>query len=122
MVLNLKCMGAQIKEEEKIKKNTDIMNYRPRAEFTDKKGRKVVVDFGGYARREQRGKACPVVQPNALNIDGCFYDSEGVGRDWTYYLRQEGHDLTRYNFTINGILDFANAVTDGGYNSIKYIN
>lgn len=121
MVLNLKCMGAQIKEEDRIKKNTDIVNYRPRAEFTDIKGREVVVDFGSWARRERFEKACPIVQPNALSIDGCFYDAEGIGRNWAYYLRQEGYDLTRYDFTKSGILDFVNTVTAGGYDSIEYI-
>lgn len=118
MLLKLKKMGAQIKEEDRIKKGTDIINYRVRAEFTDEKNRDVVVDFMGYDSRDKKGK---ILRHNALAIDGGFYDLKGICRDYAYHLNAEGYNLNKYDFTKSGILNFVNAVTGGCYNSIKYI-
>lgn len=50
MKLQLKEMGCRIKEG--CGNGTDLINYRLRAEFTDKSGIKVCCDFGGWQRRD----------------------------------------------------------------------
>lgn len=65
-------------------------------------------------------KGCPVVQPNALHVDGTYYDAEGCGRSYEYKLAQEGFDFSRFDFTKSGILAFANEVTGGNYTEIEF--
>lgn len=117
--LKLKEMGCRIKEG--CGNGTDLINYRLRAEFTDKNGIKVCCDFGGWQRRDASKKGCPVVQPNALHVDGCYHDPDGTGRDYSYRLRENGFDFSKYDFTKAGVLAFVNAVTGGRYTEIEYI-
>lgn len=119
MKLQLKEMGCRIKEG--CGNGTDLINYRLRAEFTDKNGIKVCCDFGGWQRRDASKKGCPVVQPNALHVDGCYHDPDGTGRDYGYRLRENGFDFSKYDFTKAGVLAFVNAVTGGRYTEIEYI-
>lgn len=119
MKLQLKEMGCRIKEG--CGNGTDLINYRLRAEFIDKNGIKVCCDFGGWQRRDASKKGCPVVQPNALHVDGCYHDPDGTGRDYSYRLREKGFDFSMYDFTKAGVLAFVNAVTGGRYTEIKYI-
>lgn len=104
---------------------SDVGNYRARAEFTDKEGLRVVADFGGYDRQEvyQRanGKtACRIAQKNALHINGTYRDEEGTGRDYAYRLRENGFDLSKYSFTISGILAFLSDVTGENYTEVEF--
>lgn len=117
--LKLKEMGCRIKEG--CGNGTDLINYRLRAEFTDANGIKVCCDFGGWQRRDASKKGCPVVQPNALHVDGCYHDPDGTGRDYSYRLRENGFDFSKYDFTKAGVLSFVNAVTGGRYTEIEYI-
>lgn len=119
MKLQLKEMGCRIKEG--CGNGTDLINYRLRAEFTDKNGIKVCCDFGGWQRRDASKKGCPVVQPNALHVDGCYHDPDGTGRDYSYRLREKGFVFSKYDFTKAGVLAFVNAVTGGRYTEIEYI-
>lgn len=59
---------------------SDVPNCRVRAVFDTLDGLRVVADFGGYQRRDANKKGFPVVQPNALHVDGTYYDAEGCGR------------------------------------------
>lgn len=119
MKLQLKEMGCRIKEG--CGNGTDLINYRLRAEFTDKNGIKVCCDFGGWQRRDARKKGCPVVQKNALHVDGCYRDPDGTGRDYGYRLMENGFDFTKFDFTETGVLAFVNAVTGENYSEIEYI-
>ena len=119
MKLQLKKMGCEIKEV--CGNGTDLINYRLRAEFTDIRGIKVCCDFSGWQRRDARKKGCPVVQKNALHVDGCYRDPDGTGRDYGYKLRENGFDFKKYDFTKAGILAFVNALTDKKYDEIEYI-
>lgn len=105
---------------------SDVGNYRVRAEFTDKNGIKVVVDFGGYERMEaykkKNGKtAYKVADKNAIHVDGCYTDAEGIGRDYAYYLKNNGFDFAKYNFTISGILQFLSDVTGQEFTEIEFV-
>lgn len=105
---------------------SDVGNYRVRAEFADKSGIKVVADFGGYERveayKKKSGKTgYKVVAKNALRVDGCYIDAEGIGRDYAYFLRNSGFDFTKYDFTINGILQFLSDVTGQEFTKIEFV-
>ena len=119
MKLQLKEMGCRIKEG--CGNGTDLINYRLRAEFTDTSRIKVCCDFGGWQRRDARKKGCPVVQKNALHVDGCYRDQDGTGRDYGYRLMKNGFNFTKFNFTKAGVLAFVNAVTGENYSEIEYI-
>lgn len=106
---------------------SDVGNYRVRAEFTDRDGLHVVADFGGYDRREVYQKAngkttCRIAQKNALHINGTYRDEEGTGRDYAYRLRENGFDLSKYSFTISGILAFLSDVTGENYTEVEFCN
>lgn len=106
--------------------SSDVGNYRVRAEFTDKNGIVVVVDFGGYERKEsykkKNGKTdYRTVNKNALHVDGCYRDSDGTGRDYAYFLKNNGFDFTKYDFTIEGILQFLSDVTELEFTEIEFV-
>lgn len=103
------------------KNGSDVPNCRVRAEFDTLDGLHVVADFGGYQRRDANKKGCPVVQPNALHVDGTYYDSEGCGRSYEYRLVQKGFDFLRFDFTRTGILAFINEVTGENYTEIEFV-
>lgn len=121
----LRKMGMDFKAGEK--NGSDVLNYRVRIEFTDKNGIKVVVDFGGFERKEayvkKSGKAAyKTVNKNALYIDGCYRDADGTGRDYVYLLHKNGFDFKKYDFTISGILQFLTDVTGQEFTEIEFIN
>lgn len=68
----------------------------------------------------QTKKGFPVVQPNALFIDGTYYDAEGCGRSYEYRLAQNEFDFSRFDFTCAGILAFINEVTGKNYMEIEF--
>lgn len=117
--LQLKKMGMDIREGDG--NGTDLKNYRLRVYFTDVNGLDVCCDFGGWARRDASKKGFPIVQPNALHVDGCFHDADGIGRDYAAMLRKNGFDFTKYNFTKKDVLSFVNTVTGKKYTEIEYI-
>lgn len=90
---------------------SDVPNCRVRAEFDTLDGLHVIADFGSYQRHDANKKGCPVVQPNALYVDGTYYDAEGCGRSYEHRLAQTGFDFIRFDFTKAGILAFMNEVT-----------
>lgn len=102
------------------KNGSDVPNCRVRAEFDTLDGLHVVADFGGYQRRDANKKGFPVVQPNALFIDGTYYDAEGCGRSYEYRLAQNEFDFSRFDFTRAGILAFINEVTGKNYMEIEF--
>lgn len=117
-------MGMNFKTGEK--NGSDVLNHRVRAEFTDKSGIEVVVDFGGYEKKEaytaKNGKkSYRTANMNALSVDGCYCDSEGVGRSYEYMLAQNGFDFAKYDFTIKGILQFLTDVTGREFTEIEFI-
>lgn len=65
-------------------------------------------------------KGFPVVQPNALHVDGTYYDAEGCGHSYEYRLAQNGFDFSRFDFTKSGILAFVNEVTGKNYTEIEF--
>ena len=90
------------------------------AEFDTLDGLRVVADFGGYQRHDANKKGYPVVQPNALHVDGTYYGAEGCGCSYEYRLAQTGFDFTRFDFTKAGILAFINEVTGKNYTEIEF--
>lgn len=60
------------------------------------------------------------MQPNALHVDGTYYDTEGFGRSYEYRLVQNGFDFSRFDFTKSGILAFVNEVTGKNYTEIEF--
>ncbi len=99
----------------------DVPNCRVRAEFDTLDGLHVIADFGSYQRRDANKKRCPVVQSNALHVDGTYYDAEGCGRSYEYRLAQSDFDFTRFDFTNSGILAFVNEVTGENYTETEFI-
>ena len=99
---------------------SDVPNCRVRAEFDTLDGLHVIADFGSYQRRDASKKGCPVVQPNALHVDGTYLDVEVCGHSYEYRLSQRGFDFTRFDFTIAGILAFLNEVTGENYTEIEF--
>ena len=61
------------------------------------------------------------MQPNALHVDGTYYDSEGCGRSYEYRLVQKGFDFLRFDFTRTGILAFINEVTGVNYTENEFV-
>lgn len=116
--LQLKEMGCK---GTGYRNGSDLPNCRLRANFTDVNGLEVCCDFGGWQRRDAGKKGCPVVQKNALHVDGCYHDIEGTGRDYAYFLREKGFNFSKFDFTKAGILGFINSVTDEKYTSIEFI-
>ena len=102
------------------KNGSDVPNCRVRAEFDTLDGLHVSADFGGYQRRDASKKNFPVVQPNALYVQGTYLDTEGCGRNYEYRLAQNGFDFNKFDFTKSGILNFVNEVTGENYTEIEF--
>lgn len=124
MKANLRKMGMDFMSY--YNGGSDVGNYRVRAEFTDKNGIDVVADFGGYEKKEAYQKkdgktAYRTANTNALHIDGCYTDSQGIGRNYAYLLKNSGFDFTKYDFTIAGILQFLSDVTGKEFTEIEFV-
>lgn len=124
MKATLRKMGMDFGKD--YKGASDVGNYRVRAEFMDRNGLELIVDFGGYERKEiykkKNGKTSyRVVNKNALHIDGGYYDSDGFCWDYAYRLRENGFDFTKYDFTISGILSFLSDVTGHEFTEIEFV-
>lgn len=106
--LTLRKMGCNFMYDSDWNRS-DCGNYRLRAEFTDKDGKKITADFSG----------CGVW--NSLSIDACYYDKNNICR--TYTTLEKYRDGTRHiGYKLAEILLAVNSVSAEQYDYVEVVS
>ena len=138
-VLYLECRGGYFKKDDSINNLSDVGNYRVGAyahKIQSKNGRKYILEFSGYDRKEMRYIALRTGKPlkypkyetvltNALHIDTEFekQEKDGYFSSWRdSKLEKELHDKKKYLFTKADILNVVNEISIKQYDKIVLLS
>lgn len=114
-ILLLEKRGTNYLTGDFIANLSDVKNHRVYTEFTDKNGVRVYGDLSHGITRDYTKKTKPIRKQNAIYTDFEYYNNKHE-----CYSYNNSSSIS-FDYTINGILNFINSISNVEYKAIKFV-